>query len=143
MTVEPFKPEHFHQMTLQPAQAHCRAYVDAEYLRSLADSGPAYTLHLNGEVLACFGMCDCGPDRGVIWSFVAEFGRHHMVRLHRTASRFLSALGKRQLQALTDFPAGSRWLRKLGFKYERDMPEISPDGHLYQLYVRNLYEQIE
>lgn len=137
MTVEPFKPEHFREITLQPAQSHCRAYIDDEYLRGLVHGGPAFTMRMDGEILACFGMRDCGPLHGVLWTFIADHQGRHMITLHRAALRFLSALGKKQLQALTDFPAGCRWLRNLGFKYERDTPELSPDGRLYRLYVRN------
>lgn len=99
--------------------------------------GLAYTLRIDGRLIACAGVIEISPTQGHLWSFLSVHAPRHMVRLHKIARRFLEVSGKRQLVATTeiDFPDGSRWLEMLGFLKVGCLDHYGPDGRDHHLYI--------
>lgn len=104
MTIEPFRPQDFAQLDLQPAQAYARAVMTPEYLAELATVGPAYTASIEGKVLFCGGLAD-HPRYPMLWSYVGRDAGRHFLRLHRGVERFLQVFDRPLIAAtcLTGF----------------------------------------
>jgi|GEM_PF-4757787 len=137
MIVEPFKIEHLRQMRLHPNQRDSIHFATDEYLNTLIEGGPAFTMRLKDEPTICFGMLNCSAAHGVLWSFIAEDGWKQVAPIHRGALRFVASLGKKQLQAFAYFDSGCKWLERLGFVYVRDDSDVMPDGRVCKVFVRN------
>lgn len=138
MIVEPFKPEHFERLALQPAQEYARAYVTPHHLGILANEGPAYTISFGGQVLFCGGLIEDGPDRGMLWSYIAHDAGKHFLRIHRSVMRFLEVYDRPLIGAacLTGFEQGWRWLEQLGFTWHKQLGPFGPARRPHDFFMR-------
>lgn len=119
MIVIPFRAEHFASLDIQPAQAHVRDFVNAGELASIEDQNAFTCLH-DGRALACFGYVEIYPHRAQIWGLLAASCGRHMTGVTRVARRFIASLPHRRIEmdVDTEFDAGHRWARMLGFQLE-------------------------
>jgi hypothetical protein len=139
MRIEPFTPEHLHQLVLQPSQAILQPQLVAPaYGEMLAKSGPAYSALDGDEVLACLGVIPQWEGRAVAWGLVGRAAGRNFRSIHRGVSRFLDTCGFRRIETAvaTHFEQGHRWAQLLGFKNEGTMSGYAPDGSDYDLYAR-------
>lgn len=138
LTIVRFVPEHFEQLRLQPSQEYVRAHTPRAHLDELAERGPAFSVFAEGKLICCGGLREYGPDRGVLWSFVARHAGRHFVALHRCAMRFLETVERPHIQATcrTGFTAGARWLSMLGFRWTRSLGPYGPAGVPHELFER-------
>lgn len=132
MTVERFRPEHVMEIAEHADDVANAGQLDAA-------SPEAYTLRVNGEVLMCGGVAELGPDKGMLWSYIAPAALQHPVIVHRSVLRFLSLLSYRRLEAYCkcDSQRANRWLETLGFTLEAPrMAKWAPDGSDYSLWAK-------
>lgn len=136
-TVEAFRPEHFGQIELQPAQAHTRAHTTLEHLERLA-CGHAYTLREGSRVILCGGLAEIDYGRGMLWSYISRDAGAHFVRMHRYVSRFIATLPHHEITATCQegFAQGRRWLELLDFTFVRALGPWGPARVPHDLYVR-------
>lgn len=132
-----FEPAHFDAIDLQDAQLISRAFTTPDYLADLA-AGPAYTLIRGGAPICAFGLKEFGPDRGMLWSYLARHSGPYLGRIRRCALRFLSVFDRPEITSTcqTGFAAGARLLSLLGFEFVRPLGPFGRAGIPHDLYLR-------
>ncbi len=138
MHIEPFQPKHLEILVLQPSQAAVSVFFDAEYGQALKEAGPCFSAVDNGEVLACAGVVKQWENRAIAWGLISENAGRQFVRIHKAVQRFLESTDFKRVEAFvdSDFDAGHRWIKMLGFEYEGYMKNFSPLGKDCLLYAR-------
>lgn len=133
------RPEHVAGFCLQPRQAILAGNLsDPAYVDALVRSGNAFTALLGDRAIAFGGCLELWPDRAYIWSLIGEDAGPHMRTLVRAAAGYLKVAKWRRVEAAvaSDFKAGHRMVRLLGFELEGRMKAFSPDGVDHDLYAR-------
>ena len=138
MKIEAFHPDHLASMLLQPAQEAMRAVLsDPSYGESLRQSGPCYSAVVDGVVIACAGLIPQWPGRAVAWALISGSAGSQFVGVHRAVRRALDVHQFRRIETgvTSEFDAGHRWVRMLGFEREGRMRAYTPDGRDCDLYA--------
>jgi RimJ/RimL family protein N-acetyltransferase len=132
MNIEPFKPEHFDTLILQPAQEYARPNLENRgYGEALASRGDAFTGFIDGRVVGCVGVLPMWEGRAEAWALLArDVGLRGMREVHNAVLRYLEMCPYRRLEAHcdADFPQARRWLEMLGFEFEGPLRAYKPDG---------------
>jgi hypothetical protein len=136
--IVPFEPWHLHSIVLQPAQAFIGSDLTPEMADALAKIGDAYTALHEGLVMGCAGVAPLHPGNASAWAVLGQCGPRFFVRIHKAALRYFAGQDYRRIQTAvrTDFEAGHRWARALGFENEGTMRKYGPEGADYDLYAR-------
>jgi len=135
--VIPFEPAHLADLDPPAFGSGQLQRFAAAYRRS----GPAFTLLEAGRALGSGGFVLNGAE-GRAWAFLSDRLRRRPALLHRTVKRALPALMRHYgLDAVTaeahaDFAAGRRWLERLGFRHEDDLPGFAGTTETYARYRR-------
>ena len=137
--IVPFEPAHLLALDMG---AHERAWLGGFDRAACAvhwPAGPAYSAVAGGAVLGCAGLMAQG-DSATAWAVLSDALRARPMALHRAASRMLAAIAPhfRRIRATApaDFAAGARWLRALGFRPVRTLPDYGPNGEPFVEYER-------
>ncbi len=90
--------------------------------------------------MACGGIINYAPHRGMCWALLSEDARQHMLWLTRATQRFIAIHPWRRLEATVEeqFSAGCKWVEMLGFKFEGRMPQFGDDGETHLRYARTI-----
>lgn len=138
MIIEPFTAEHFRAIRLQPSQEFLRQFVTDERCAWLASRGAAYSVLVDGEVMACGGVVEWSSTRGMVWAHLSRDLQPQMTAVHRVAMRLINTYPHLRLQATCQqgFAQGARWLQMLGFIFVRPLPEYGPTRSPHDLYLR-------
>jgi hypothetical protein len=139
--VVPFMVEHLTEIREQPGQAKdLSVYADPRFAQDLATGGEAFTVFEDGEILACLGVFQFWPGRGLCWAVLSSDLRRHMVVLSKRIRAYFDQCGYARLEATIDpnFEAAIRWATALGFTCETPdgMKKYTPSGATQLLYSR-------
>jgi hypothetical protein len=138
--VVPFAPEHLGKLKLQSAQAYLGELMTGEQAAIIAETGPAFSGFIDGEIIGCCGLIEQWPGRAIGWALLGQCGPRAFAMVHREAKRFLDEQDYRRIETTVehDFCNGHRWVRALGFELETPdgMRAWSPDGRTFDLYAR-------
>lgn len=142
MRLERFRAGDLAHLDLQEAQHDLRAqFGDPAYGSALEATAQAFTAwDADGRVLACAGVHEVWPGRGVAWALIGRDAGREFRAIHRAVSGFLSQCPLRRVEMVVDakFTAGHRWAKMLGMTPEGTMRAYSPAGDDYVLYARVL-----
>lgn len=133
--VIPFEPAHL--ADLDPPAFDQRQLQ--RFAAAYRPCGPAFTLMEAGRTLGSGGLCIEGEE-GKAWVFLSDRLRRRPALLHRTVKRALPALMRHHgLQTVTaeahkDFAAARRWLERLGFQHQEDLPGFAGTTETYARY---------
>lgn len=140
MRIVRFLPRHLLELRLQPAQGSLSTTIQKpEYGTALALAGPCFTILLDGRPVACAGANEFHPGRAEIWALLSRESRPLMRQMTRAAIGWFEQCSYRRLEinVATDFDAGHRWARMLGFKVEGpEKAAFAPNGDGAIPYVR-------
>ncbi len=137
MEIVPFEPEHLTQLhppLMTPAQLR-------SFVRAYRPCGPAFTIVQRDSVLGCGGVIVAG-DMGHAWAVLSDALRARPMVLHREVKRHLDQIDREfrleQIFATVyeGFPAGRRWLERLGFREEGILTDYLGTGLTYRRSVR-------
>lgn len=139
LTYAPFRARHIEAMNIQDDQEWVtRVYGQAE-LR-LLENPNAYTLYQDGVPIVCCGAFALSKVRGTCWAIMSSRITPHLFReVHALGKQFLASLPFKRLEAVvaTDFAAGHRWVKTLGFQLEAPcMRAYELDGTDCALYAK-------
>jgi len=135
----PFRAGHLRRMRLQAAQA-----VDQDRMEqwdlTMFEGPHSHTAMRDGEPVVCCGAVSLDAHYARLWAFLADGIRpRDFVAIHALARQFVAMLPFKRLDATvaTDFTAGRRWLRSLGFVREdaNGMAWYGHDGTPHALYA--------
>ena len=133
------RAEHLVGFRLQPKQAMLAGNLaDPAYVAALVGSGNAYAA-LDGDHAVAFAGClELWQGRAYLWSLMGEDSGPHMRTLVRAAAGYLRVAPWHRIEAAvaSDFRAGHRLVRLLGFEFEGRMRAYAPDGADHDLYAR-------
>ena len=138
--VRPFHPADLAVIKLQPAQMYLSEWVTKDQAEALAEY-PSYTAFDGPSAVAAAGIVPMWQGRAMAWAFIASIGPQRFIRVHRAVKHFLDGcfIQRIEMTVDSDFPAGHRWARLLGFELEAErMQSYAPDGHDCALYARVL-----
>lgn len=108
-----------------------------------AKRGSAYAMEEKGLPIAGAGVMPVWDGVYEAWAMIgSQVGRAAMVRVYKETQLFLGflfddpAVRRVQTQVKTDFLAGHRFARMLGFAEEGVLRRYGPDGSDYTMYSR-------
>lgn len=142
LDVVPFEEKHLAMIapTLQPRQHGMLSFFSLPgYADSLLDHGEAYTMLVDGDVIACAGVQEAWTGRGVAWALLSTKAGAHMRALTRVVAHYLNHLAVlRRIEAYVDpeFKAAIRWAKLLGFEMEGRMRAFGFDGSDNLMFAR-------
>ena len=139
MRIEQFKPEHLTELLLQPSQAMMQPVLSQrDYGTALASAGPAYTVIIDDNVVACLGIIPQWEGRAIAWGLIGSEAGKEFYAIHKAVKRFLDLQDYRRIETAvsSDFEQGHRWAKLLGFENEGTMRAYTPDGRDCDLYAR-------
>jgi len=137
--IDRMRAEHVAGFRLQPKQAMLAGNLaDPAYVAALVASGNAYTALVDGRAVAYGGCLEMWQGRAYMWSLIGEDAGPHMRVLVRAAEGYLKVAPWRRIEAAvaSDFRAGHKLVKLLGFEFEGRMKAFSPDGADHDLYAR-------
>lgn len=140
MIIVPFQPEHLQQIDLQAEQSLAGHHLrNEQYTRSLA-AHESWTGMIDGRVVACAGFITLWPGRHQVWAVIsATIGAAGMLQLSKAVLRGLALkTGRIEAVVASEFTAGHRWARLMGFTLETPEPmrRWFPEGGDASLYSR-------
>jgi len=106
------------------------------------NAGPSWTLKDEGEVLACFGICNIYGGVGTAWAFVSDKARHHGASLPKAMIAKLKecfdVMKFHRLQTVVriDSKEYQRFVELIGFQREGLLRKATPskqDVFLYSM----------
>ena len=137
MEIRPYVPDDFLAIVLQPMQK-CLSFggQTAENAMGLHASQEAWTVTLDGEVMACIGLVEFWPGRRAAWAYLSEHAGRCLFPLSKAIRRWLRYHGEGRIEAYIDptHPNAEQWARLLGFWWTGPLPEWVP-GKDYDMYV--------
>lgn len=128
----------FQRIDLQDAQRYMLGMVEMTTdITPLANAGLAWTMEHDDEIIAIGGLVP-GDGVAVAWTLLSRHANRHLSAIHRAVRRFLSASPFPLIEATVDvgFTEGEKWMKMLGFRFERVLPGYRPDGADMMLFVR-------
>jgi len=138
MIVEPFSPDHFRELTLQPHQAAWQSTLASQDWTHLGEKGEAWTGLVDGKPVACIGVADMGFGRGEAWALLSQDAGRSMLQITRAVERWLRVGPYRYLQIHTaeSFVAAHRWATMLGFASRGCLPGYCENGEDALIWTR-------
>jgi len=139
MRVVALEAAHLAALRLQDAQAVLAPLLDEPgYGAMLAGAGPAFAGLADGAVIGCAGVVMLSAQRGHAWALLGKASPAGFVAIHRAVVGFLDRQPLRRVETAvdSDFAAGHRWARMLGFSREGRMRAYGLDGRDADLYAR-------
>jgi len=136
VNVDTFRIADLDEIELQPGQMAWREWGSPEEARALM-AGTAITVRTD-HIIACGGIFPRSKDVGHLWGVLAVDARRHLLALQRICGRLFEVTDYARVLANTesDFHAGCRWLKLMGFKYIETIERFGPDGRDHNFYVR-------
>lgn len=132
--------EHVLSVQLQPAQAFAVPLIDAEHAEALAEAaGVAWTaLDDNATPIACAGIVELHPHRGMAWALLSEQALREFKLIHRVVRDVVTAAPWRRIEMTVDakHDRAMEWAKRLGFEREGLMRAYAPDGRDCYLYAK-------
>lgn len=137
MIVRAFLPDDIKQMRLQPHQEYLKAWLNDTQL-AMAAEYPSRTGEVDGVPVASAGILPMWPGRYQAWAYLAADAGKYMTKIHREVYGFLESTDAKRVEAVvdSDFRAGHRWIKLLGFEWEGTMRCYTPDGRDCDRYAR-------
>jgi len=139
LRIVPFRAAHLGAIQPQPAQAFVAPYLGAAAGRALEGPGLAFTGIAGGTVVGAAGLVPVWPGRAIAWAVLSAMPPALFLATTRAVDRFLAdqRIGRIEAYVKSDFAAGHRWARLLGFAREGGpLRRFDPDGHDYDIYAR-------
>ena len=98
----------------------------------------SFTLVVNNMPVLCGGTFEQWPGRHVAWAYLNKTTGKHMLWTTRKARDILGAVkGRLEMTVRSDFAAGQRWAKMLGFEVETPrLRQYGPEGEDHIGYVR-------
>jgi hypothetical protein len=121
LEVVAYRPEHLHQLALQPHQQHLGpALKEHGWAEKVDRAGPCWTALADGRPICCAGFQDCWEGRAIAWAILSDDAGPHMLWLTRKVRQALDAYpaDRIEAQALEGFAPAVRWAELLGFETE-------------------------
>jgi len=103
-----------------------------------------YTLVVNSEVIAVFGLKQMWTGVAEIWALTSELVHKYPVHFHKECLKLIKTHGdvlelhRVQCSVRADYPEGLKWIESMGFKKEGLMEKYGPNKMDYYLYAREL-----
>lgn len=127
----PYSREHLLCMRVQSAQFCEHLYIPER------NETEAITVMLDNSPLLCAGRVGVWEGRYQIWAVLSTDACRHMIALTREIRRWVGVCpGRLEVIVRSDFEAGHRWVKLLGFKYHHHEEMFLPDGSDADIYVR-------
>lgn len=143
MNIVQMMPEHLQLLALQNVQLCMEPRLSKQYGADLAQHGQAYAGVEGNTVIICAGVLNLWEGRMQAWALVSREAGPHFATIHKAVRRFLDMCDARRIETAVDtqFEAGHRWARLLGFERECTMKAYAPDGRDCDLYARVQWKQ--
>ncbi len=123
MRIEPFAVEDIGKLKNHGGQEHIVsdfAKLPPEQIAAMLSVGVHYSFYEGEEVIACMGVLDLNPWRGVAWALLQSGRPETFIGVHRCTRAVLHSRPLRRIEAHTDVfdKKAERWVSLLGFTRE-------------------------
>jgi hypothetical protein len=133
------EPAHLEDLLSREGMEPFARAMSTKHIHEIARTPMAYSIQVDGRVIACAGVVEYWKNRGEAWAFVDRKCKREFLALHHIVRDFLDHCPVRRIEAAvsTTFSAGHRWVRALGFELEAPiLRAYGPDGGDCSLYAR-------
>lgn len=111
--------------------------------RDFRERGVGRSLFYKDSVIACGGVMTAWPGLGFTWAVISPMARQrpHMLVMHYMVQEYLEdyivMFNYRRIEANVNanFVIGQKWVQRLGFVKESEMPCFGPNGEDFIKYV--------
>ena len=139
LQIVPFDPEHLRQLTPRSFEGTEMELLGdyVERSRQYLKLGPAYTGIIDGQIMMCAGVFPLWRGVAETWLVTTPLVPQYPVCFHRAISRMLAILEKGmdlwRIQTALHWrhKVSHKWVKRLGFRWEGEMPGYGPDGETY------------
>jgi hypothetical protein len=110
----------------------------ARATREALEKCNSWTAFVDDEVVACGGTVEMWPGRHTAWMQLNKTSAPYMLFITKAAMAALQKVeGRIEMSVQSDFDAGHRWARMLGFGIETMyMLRYGPNGEMHTGYTR-------
>jgi hypothetical protein len=140
MIIETFQPEHVQHIDVQAEQSLAKQHLTNDHYLQVLAMHESWTGFIHGKIVGCAGFIEVWPGRHQAWALIsATIGPEGMVQFTKAVKRGLALKsGRVELVVASEFKAGHRWARLLGFTLETPEPmrRWFPEGGDASLYAR-------
>lgn len=136
------KAEHLEQLMDQDYMAPMRPFITAAHAKNLEEAANTYTVvTATGRIAACGGLNKCWPGRAEAWAIfdLQLKSTAIFLAIHNAVRNVLDACDFKRIECTveSDFKAGHRWAKALGFELEAPkLRAYMPGGADVSLYAR-------
>ena len=113
-----------------------------ERIANYAANGPAYTVLIDNEVMACGGVYIHWQGVGEAWVLTSPLVEKHMVSFHKAVKTKLQEIARdhnlHRIQCVVNqiYRRSQKWVERLGFEREGLLKYYGPDRTSYYMYAR-------
>lgn len=134
LRVAPFRRHHYEWLRASNPTADGGMFVATESTLAQLERQNSWTGVVDGTPIACAGTYMQWPGRHTAWAYLGRNTGPHMKWITKAVLANLAGVkGRVELTVRSDFPAGQRWARMLGFKVET--PKLEAFGPLGEDHV--------
>lgn len=112
------------------------------WVKEWKESGPAYTLIIDDQVVGCAGVILLGWNRGEAWTLFSSLLYRYKLTVIKSIRTYLERIARAhklkriQAQVRSDFREGMRFMEFMGFESEGVLKAFGPRGEDIIMYAR-------
>ena len=139
LSIIPFRAEHLGLLQARKFEAHEMELLGdpANRVREYLRGGAAYTGIVKGQVMGCAGIFPLWRGVAEVWMITTDLVSRYPKAFHQAIANGLEIAGhsmglwRIQTAVHQNHLVSQKWLRRLGFNREGNMPGYGPDGATY------------
>ena len=140
-----YEPEHalrIAEMNKRQEEEWLPAVDIKKWCNACKDGGPAYTMMVDGEPVACAGIILQEWNKADAWALLSILFYHHKIKVYRVMKAGIESLiAERQLrrvQAFIDprYPSAVDFIECLGFEFEGRLKKWGPQSEDFFIFAR-------
>jgi RimJ/RimL family protein N-acetyltransferase len=141
-----YEPEHAFDILDRNVREHnvwLSTYPDWEkWVRGYKKEGPAFTLIIDDQIIACAGVILMDWDRGEAWTLFSSLIAKYKLTVIKQVTKYLGMIAEnnnlKRIQALVspEREGDQRFIEFLGFEYEGLLRKYGPFNDDHMMYAR-------
>lgn len=140
-----YEPEHAYDILshMREEEVNLSKHIDWDkWVNAWKQNGPAYTLIINGKIVACAGVVLMEWKKGQAWVLLSSLFYQYKKTTYKLIKRFLELIIKtkdlKRVEAFVrpDFEEAINFIKHLGFNFQGLQECYGPNGEDYLMFAR-------
>ncbi len=136
--IKVLKADDLERIELQKEQIYMQNILNKNYNLFLSQEFSFTIFNENKQILACAGLVHEDINRAYAWILLSKYVRYELISFHRKIKDFLALASYKRIEtlAISNFPAGIRWLKLLNFYHEGQLKHFYDYGQHAELFAK-------